>query len=163
MKLNLRQAIKMVAQLREDLNKEQEKISNQFTTPLVVNGESIINNDKLNEVCDSYEQIGKLAGDIITLRNAISNANSENGLTLDSIALQELRKLNRNIESQLENSRYLCSNDVVSGVGVVEKGVIGEEPLLKFVKDNKTQMVNIQNAMDEANNDIEIEVVLETM
>ena len=163
MKLNLRQAIKMVAQLREDLNKEQEKISNQFTTPLVVNGESVISNDKLNEVYDSYGQIGKLADDIITLRNAISNANSENGLTLESIALQELRKLNRNIERQLENSQYLRGNDVVSGVGVVEKGVIGEELLLKFVKDNKAQMVNIQNAMDEANNDIEIEVILETM
>lgn len=163
MQLNLRQAIKLVAKLREDLNKEQEKISNKFTMPLIVNGENVVSRERLSEVEETYANIEKITVDIVSLRNEISQANYDSGIASKNIKLQELRKLSRNIQRQLENARYISGNEVISGVGVVEKGVIKEHYLIDFMKFKEDEMTEIQNSLDEANSSIVIEVDLITV
>ena len=128
-----------------------------------MDGKDVVNEDVKRKAEDSYERSIDLAMDLILLRTSISKANEENGLTMNSIILQELRKLNRIIENQILSTQYNSGTQVVSGVGVVETGIVCREKLEETLESGRKQMKRIQDEMDKANNNIEIEVDLETV
>lgn len=163
MELNLHQAVKLVSQLRTELNEETEKISDRFTVPLTVNGKSAVTEEKEAEALKVYERIGKLTEDLIAIRREISRANNENGLDDLNIHIQETRKLIKSLKYKIQTANmYGGSSDVVSGVGVVEKGIVNLPMLEAYVKSLEYQVDNVQDKLDEKNSKINIELEFKT-
>jgi len=162
--INLRQAIKLVAKLRTELNEELRKIDDSLNVPLSVNGKSAVTEEKEQEANVVYENINDLHEDIVKLRIAISQANSAHGLDDTNIDLQETRKLVKNLKQQLQSATaYGGSSKVVSGVGVVEEGIVRKHHFEGMITYLESDAEACQDRLDEANNDIEIEVELKTV
>lgn len=141
--LSIQQAIFMTSTLREQLNREIDKFQTDYRMPIAVNGKSIVTNEKSERVMHSLNKIEQIKHDITALKTAVHHINSTKKIEYDgakytaSSLLEEL-KLDRQLLNRLRSSIEFGYGQermkTVSGVGVVEEGIIEEERIESYIE-----------------------------
>ncbi|MDO5360502.1 MAG: hypothetical protein Q4E92_06975 [Jeotgalicoccus sp.] len=170
--LTLQEAIFTVSNLRTQLNKEYAKFDTEYRVPIAVNNESIINDNKETEVKNSLKKIEQLKHDITALKVAIHHKNTTGTVTIDdneitaSEVLESL-KLERDIVNNLQNNTSFDYHreriKTVSGVGIVEEGIINEKEVLAYIEALEVKVNRKSMLIDKFNSTETIELSLKTM
>ena len=168
----LQEAIFTVSNLRTQLNKEYTKFDTEYRVPVAVNNENIVNEGKAADVKDSLKKIEQLKHDIITLKAAVHHKNTTGVLTIDdaeytaSEVLESL-KLERDIVNNLQNNTAFGYHreriKTVSGVGIVEEGIINEKEVLEYIEKLEVKVNRKSMLIDKFNSTETIEVNLKSM
>lgn len=170
--LTLQEAIFTVSNLRTQLNKEYTKFDTEYRVPIAVNNESIVNEGKVDNVKDSLKRIENLKDDIIVLKAAVHYKNTTGTITIDdtehtaSEVLESL-KLERDIVNNLQNNTSFDYHreriKTVSGVGIVEEGIINEEEVLEYIEALEVKVNRKSMLIDKFNSTETVEVTLKTV
>ena len=154
MKLTLQQAIFTIS----NLSKKQRRL---LVVPLKVNGKEVFEQAQADEMLKNLSELDLINQDIVTLKDGINVANTENFIENKSLfALLEEVRLKRNILFDLE---YLLKRDttaVENGVGVVQYGVLNKKELAEKFNKLENEVNSLSEKIDSVNAKTEIEVKL---
>ncbi len=161
MKLTLQQAIFTISNLTKKQRRLLDYIRNNYIVPLKVNGKEVFEQTQADEMLKNLSELDLVNQDIITLKDAVNVANSENFIENKSLfALLEEVRLKRDI---LYNLEYLLKQEntkVENGVGVVQYGVLNRKELIEKFNRLENEVNSLSEKIDSVNSKTEIEVKL---
>ena len=161
MKLTLQQAIFTISNLTKKQRRLLDYIRDNYVVPLKVNGKEVFEQAQADEMLKNLSELDLVNQDIVTLKDEINVANSENFIENKSLfALLEEVRLKRAVLYDLE---YLLKRDsisVESGVGVVQYGVLNRKELIEKFNKLENEVNFLSEKIDSINSKTEIEVKL---
>ena len=161
MKLTLQQAIFTISNLSKKQRRLLDLIHDSYVVPLKVNGKEVFEQAQADEMLKNLSELDLINQDIVTLKDGINVANTENFIENKSLfALLEEVRLKRNILFDLE---YLLKRDstiVENGVGVVQYGVLNKKELVEKFNKLENEVNSLSEKIDSVNAKTEIEVKL---
>ena len=161
MKLTLQQAIFTISNLTKKQRRLLDYIRDNYVVPLKVNGKEVFEQNQADEMLKNLSELDLVNQDIVTLKDEINVANSENFIENKSLfALLEEVRLKRSILYDLEYLLKRDSTSVESGVGVVQYGVLNRKELIKKFNKLENEVNSLSEKIDSINSKTEIEVKL---
>ena len=161
MKLTLQQAIFTISNLTKKQRRLLDLIRDSYVVPLKVNGKEVFEQDQADEMLKNLSELDLINQDIVTLKDGINVANSENFIENKSLfALLEEVRLKRNILFDLEYLLKRDSTAVENGVGVVQYGVLNKKELVEKFNKLENEVNSLSEKIDSVNAKTEIEVKL---
>ena len=161
MKLTLQQAIFTISNLTKKQRRLLDFIRDNYVVPLKVNGKEVFEQAQADEMLKYLSELDLVNQDIITLKDGINVANSENFIENKSLfALLEEVRLKRSILYDLEYLLKRDSTTVENGVGVVQYGVLNKKELIEKFDKLENEVNSLSEKIDSINSKTEIEVKL---
>ncbi|PIM75225.1 hypothetical protein [Fusobacterium polymorphum] len=161
MKLTLQQAIFTISNLTKKQRRLLDYIRDNYVVPLKVNGKDVFEQAQADEMLKNLSELDLVNQDIVTLKDGINVANSENFIENKSLfALLEEVRLKRSILYDLEYLLKRDSTSVESGVGVVQYGVLNKKELIEKFNKLENEVNSLSEKIDSINSKTEIEVKL---
>ena len=161
MKLTLQQAIFTISNLTKKQKRLLDYIRDNYVVPLKVNGKEVFEQAQADEMLKNLSELDLVNQDIVTLKDGINVANSENFIENKSLfALLEEVRLKRNILFDLEYLLKRDSTAVENGVGVVQYGVLNKKELTEKFDKLENEVNSLSEKIDGVNSKTEIEVKL---
>ena len=161
MKLTLQQAIFTISNLTKKQRRLLDYIRDNYVVPLKVNGKEVFEQAQADEMLKNLSELDLVNQDIVTLKDGINVANSENFIENKSLfALLEEVRLKRSILYELEYLLKRDSTSVESGVGVVQYGVLNKKELTEKFDKLENEVNSLSEKIDSINSKTEIEVKL---
>ena len=161
MKLTLQQAIFTISNLTKKQRRLLDYIRDNYVVPLKVNGKEVFEQAQADEMLKNLSELDLVNQDIVTLKDEINVANSENFIENKSLfALLEEVRLKRNILFDLEYLLKRDSTTVENGVGVVQYGVLNKKELIEKFDKLENEVNSLSEKIDSVNAKTEIEVKL---
>ena len=161
MKLTLQQAIFTISNLTKKQRRLLDYIRDNYVVPLKVNGKDVFEQAQADEMLKNLSELDLVNQDIVTLKDGINVANSENFIENKSLfALLEEVRLKRAVLYDLEYLLKRDSTSVESGVGVVQYGVLNRKELLEKFNKLENEVNSLSEKIDSINSKTEIEVKL---
>ena len=161
MKLTLQQAIFTISNLTKKQRRLLDYIRDNYVVPLKVNGKDVFEQAQADEMLKNLSELDLVNQDIVTLKDGINVANSENFIENKSLfALLEEVRLKRNILFDLEYLLKRDSTTVENGVGVVQYGVLNKKELIEKFDKLENEVNSLSEKIDSINSKTEIEVKL---
>ena len=161
MKLTLQQAIFTISNLSKKQRRLLDLIRDSCVVPLKVNGKEVFEQAQADEMLKNLSELDLINQDIVTLKDGINVANSENFIENKSLfALLEEVRLKRNILFDLEYLLKRDSTTVENGVGVVQYGVLNKKELAEKFNKLENEVNSLSEKIDSVNAKTEIEVKL---
>ena len=161
MKLTLQQAIFTISNLTKKQKRLLDYIRDNYVVPLKVNGKEVFEQAQADEMLKNLSELDLVNQDIVTLKDGINVANSENFIENKSLfALLEEVRLKRNILFDLEYLLKRDSTAVENGVGVVQYGVLNKKELVEKFNKLENEVNSLSEKIDSVNAKTEIEVKL---
>lgn len=161
MKLTLQQAIFTISNLTKKQRRLLDYIRDSYVVPLKVNGKEVFEETQADEMLKNLSELDLINQDIVTLKDGINIANSENFIENKSLfmLLEEVR-LKRNVLFDLEYLLKRDSTAVENGVGVVQYGVLNRRELVEKFNKLENEVNSLSEKIDSVNAKTEIEVKL---
>ena len=161
MKLTLQQAIFTISNLTKKQRRLLDYIRDSYVVPLKINGKEVFEETQADEMLKNLSELDLINQDIITLKDGINIANSENFIENKSLfmLLEEVR-LKRNVLFDLEYLLKRDSTAVENGVGVVQYGVLNRRELVEKFNKLENEVSSLSEKIDSVNAKTEIEVKL---
>ena len=161
MKLTLQQAIFTISNLTKKQRRLLDYIRDNYVVPLKVNGKDVFEQAQADEMLKNLSELDLVNQDIVTLKDGINVANSENFIENKSLfALLEEVRLKRSILYDLEYLLKRDSTTVENGVGVVQYGVLNKKELIEKFDKLENEVNSLSEKIDSVNSKTEIEVKL---
>ena len=161
MKLTLQQAIFTISNLTKKQKRLLDYIRDNYVVPLKVNGKDVFEQAQADEMLKNLSELDLVNQDIVTLKDGINIANSENFIENKSLfALLEEVRLKRSILYDLEYLLKRDSTTVENGVGVVQYGVLNKKELIEKFDKLENEVNSLSEKIDSINSKTEIEVRL---
>ncbi|QQS87135.1 hypothetical protein [Fusobacterium canifelinum] len=161
MKLTLQQAIFTISNLTKKQRRLLDYIRDNYVVPLKVNGKEVFEQAQADEMLKNLSELDLVNQDIVTLKDGINVANSENFIENKSLfALLEEVRLKRSILYDLEYLLKRDSTTVENGVGVVQYGVLNKKELIEKFDKLENEVNSLSEKIDSINSKTEIEVRL---
>ena len=161
MKLTLQQAIFTISNLSKKQRRLLDLIRDSYVVPLKVNGTEVFEQAQADEMLKNLSELDLINQDIVTLKDGINVANTENFIENKSLfALLEEVRLKRNILFDLEYLLKRDSTTVENGVGVVQYGVLNKKELMEKFNKLENEVNSLSEKIDSVNAKTEIEVKL---
>ena len=161
MKLTLQQAIFTISNLTKKQRRLLDYIHDNYVVPLKVNGKEVFEQAQADEMLKNLSELDLVNQDIVTLKDEINVANSENFIENKSLfALLEEVRLKRAVLYDLEYLLKRDSTSVESGVGVVQYGVLNRKELIEKFNKLENEVNSLSEKIDSINSKTEIEVRL---
>ena len=161
MKLTLQQAIFTISNLTKKQRRLLDYIRDNYVVPLKVNGKDVFEQAQADEMLKNLSELDLVNQDIVTLKDGINVANSENFIENKSLfALLEEVRLKRSILYDLEYLLKRDSTTVENGVGVVQYGVLNRNELIEKFNKLENEVNSLSEKIDSINSKTEIEVRL---
>ena len=161
MKLTLQQAIFTISNLTKKQRRLLDYIRDNYVVPLKVNGKEVFEQAQADEMLKNLSELDLVNQDIVTLKDEINVANSENFIENKSLfALLEEVRLKRAFLYDLEYLLKRDSTSVESGVGVVQHGVLNRKELIEKFNKLENEVNSLSEKIDSINSKTEIEVKL---
>ncbi|WP_336164094.1 hypothetical protein [Fusobacterium polymorphum] len=161
MKLTLQQAIFTISNLTKKQRRLLDYIRDNYVVPLKVNGKDVFEQAQADEMLKNLSELDLVNQDIVTLKDEINIANSENFIENKSLfALLEEVRLKRSILYDLEYLLKRDSTTVENGVGVVQYGVLNKKELIEKFDKLENEVNSLSEKIDSINSKTEIEVRL---
>ena len=161
MKLTLQQAIFTISNLSKKQRRLLDLIRDSYVVPLKVNGKEVFEQAQADEMLKNLSELDLINQDIVTLKDEINVANTENFIENKSLfALLEEVRLKRNILFDLEYLLKRDSTTVENGVGVVQYGVLNKKELVEKFDKLENEVNSLSEKIDSVNAKTEIEVKL---
>ncbi|ALM93358.1 hypothetical protein [Fusobacterium polymorphum] len=161
MKLTLQQAIFTISNLTKKQRRLLDYIRDNYVVPLKVNGKDVFEQAQADEMLKNLSELDLVNQDIVTLKDGINVANSENFIENKSLfALLEEVRLKRSILYDLEYLLKRDSTTVENGVGVVQYGVLNKKELIEKFNKLENEVNSLSEKIDSINSKTEIEVKL---
>ena len=161
MKLTLQQAIFTISNLTKKQRRLLDYIRDNYVVPLKVNGKDVFEQAQADEMLKNLSELDLVNQDIVTLKDGINVANSENFIENKSLfALLEEVRLKRSILYDLEYLLKRDSTTVENGVGVVQYGVLNKKELIEKFDKLENEVNSLSEKIDNVNSKTEIEVKL---
>ena len=161
MKLTLQQAIFTISNLTKKQRRLLDYIRDNYVVPLKVNGKDVFEQAQADEMLKNLSELDLVNQDIVTLKDGINVANSENFIENKSLfALLEEVRLKRAVLYDLEYLLKRDSTNVESGVGVVQYGVLNKKELIEKFNKLENEVNSLSEKIDSINSKTEIEVKL---
>ena len=161
MKLTLQQAIFTISNLSKKQRRLLDLIRDSYVVPLKVNGKEVFEQAQADEMLKNLSELDLINQDIVTLKDEINVANTENFIENKSLfALLEEVRLKRNILFDLEYLLKRDSTTVENGVGVVQYGVLNKKELIEKFNKLENEVNSLSEKIDSINSKTEIEVKL---
>ncbi len=161
MKLTIQQAIFTISNLTKKQRRLLDYIRDNYVVPLKVNGKEVFEQNQADEMLKNLSELELVNQDIVTLKDGINVANSENFIENKSLfALLEEVRLKRSILYELEYLLKRDSTSVESGVGVVQYGVLNKKELIEKFNKLENEVNSLSEKIDSINSKTEIEVKL---
>ena len=161
MKLTLQQAIFTISNLTKKQRRLLDYIRDNYVVPLKVNGKDVFEQAQADEMLKNLSELDLVNQDIVTLKDGINVANSENFIENKSLfALLEEVRLKRSILYDLEYLLKRESTRVENGVGVVQYGVLNKKELIEKFDKLENEVNSLSEKIDSINSKTEIEVRL---
>ena len=161
MKLTLQQAIFTISNLTKKQRRLLDYIRDNYVVPLKVNGKDVFEQAQADEMLKNLSELDLVNQDIVTLKDEINIANSENFIENKSLfALLEEVRLKRSILYDLEYLLKRDSTTVENGVGVVQYGVLNKKELIEKFDKLENEVNSLSEKIDSINSKTEIEVKL---
>ena len=161
MKLTLQQAIFTISNLTKKQRRLLDYIHDNYVVPLKVNGKEVFEQAQADEMLKNLSELDLVNQDIVTLKDEINVANSENFIENKSLfALLEEVRLKRAVLYDLEYLLKRDSTSVESGVGVVQYGVLNRKELIEKFNKLENEVNSLSEKIDGVNSKTEIEVKL---
>ena len=161
MKLTIQQAIFTISNLTKKQRRLLDYILDNYVVPLKVNGKEVFEQAQADEMLKNLSELDLVNQDIVTLKDGINVANSENFIENKSLfALLEEVRLKRNILFDLEYLLKRDSTTVENGVGVVQYGVLNKKELTEIFDKLENEVNSLSEKIDSINSKTEIEVKL---
>ena len=161
MKLTLQQAIFTISNLTKKQRRLLDYIRDNYVIPLKVNGKEVFEQAQADEMLKNLSELDLVNQDIVTLKDGINVANSENFIENKSLfALLEEVRLKRSILYELEYLLKRDSTTVENGVGVVQYGVLNKKELTEKFDKLENEVNSLSEKIDSINSKTEIEVKL---
>ena len=161
MKLTLQQAIFTISNLTKKQRRLLDYIRDNYVVPLKVNGKDVFEQAQADEMLKNLSELDLVNQDIVTLKDEINVANSENFIENKSLfALLEEVRLKRSILYDLEYLLKRDSTTVENGVGVVQYGVLNKKELIEKFDKLENEVNSLSEKIDSINSKTEIEVRL---
>ena len=161
MKLTLQQAIFTISNLTKKQRRLLDYIRDNYVVPLKVNGKDVFEQAQADELLKNLSELDLVNQDIVTLKDGINVANSENFIENKSLfSLLEEVRLKRSILYELEYLLKRDSTSVESGVGVVQYGVLNKKELIEKFNKLENEVNSLSEKIDSINSKTEIEVKL---
>ena len=161
MKLTLQQAIFTISNLTKKQRRLLDYIRDNYVVPLKVNGKEVFEQAQADEMLKNLSELDLVNQEIVTLKDEINVANSENFIENKSLfALLEEVRLKRTVLYDLEYLLKRESTRVENGVGVVQYGVLNRKELLEKFNKLENEVNSLSEKIDSVNSKTEIEVKL---
>jgi len=161
MKLTLQQAIFTISNLTKKQRRLLDFIRDNYVVPLKVNGKEVFEQAQADEMLKNLSELDLVNQDIVTLKDRINVANSENFIENKSLfALLEEVRLKRTVLYDLEYLLKRENTRVENGVGVVQYGVLNRKELLEKFNKLENEVNSLSEKIDSVNSKTEIEVKL---
>ena len=161
MKLTIQQAIFTISNLTKKQRRLLDYIRDNYVVPLKVNGKDVFEQAQADEMLKNLSELDLVNQDIVTLKDGINIANSENFIENKSLfALLEEVRLKRSILYDLEYLLKRDSTTVENGVGVVQYGVLNKKELIEKFDKLENEVNSLSEKIDSINSKTEIEVRL---
>ena len=161
MKLTIQQAIFTISNLTKKQRRLLDYIRDNYVVPLKVNGKEVFEQAQADEMLKNLSELDLVNQDIVTLKDGINVANSENFIENKSLfALLEEVRLKRSILYDLEYLLKRDSTTVENGVGVVQYGVLNKKELIEKFDKLENEVNSLSEKIDSINSKTEIEVKL---
>ena len=161
MKLTIQQAIFTISNLTKKQRRLLDYIRDNYVVPLKVNGKDVFEQAQADEMLKNLSELDLVNQDIVTLKDGINIANSENFIENKSLfALLEEVRLKRSILYDLEYLLKRDSTTVENGVGVVQYGVLNKKELIEKFDKLENEVNSLSEKIDSINSKTEIEVKL---
>ena len=161
MKLTLQQAIFTISNLTKKQRRLLDYIRDNYVVPLKVNGKEVFEQAQADEMLKNLSELDLVNQDIVTLKDELHVANSENFIENKSLfALLEEVRLKRSILYDLEYLLKRDSTTVENGVGVVQYGVLNRNELMEKFNKLENEVNSLSEKIDSINSKTEIEVKL---
>ena len=161
MKLTLQQAIFTISNLSKKQRRLLDLIHDSYVVPLKVNGKEVFEQAQADEMLKNLSELDLINQDIVTLKDGINVANTENFIENKSLfALLEEVRLKRSILFDLEYLLKRDSTTVENGVGVVQYGVLNKKELVEKFNKLENEVNSLSEKIDSVNAKTEIEVKL---
>ena len=161
MKLTLQQAIFTISNLTKKQRRLLDYIRDNYVVPLKVNGKEVFEQAQADEMLKNLSELDLVNQDIVTLKDGINIANSENFIENKSLfALLEEVRLKRAVLYDLEYLLKRDSTTVENGVGVVQYGVLNKKELTEKFDKLENEVNSLSEKIDSINSKTEIEVKL---
>ena len=161
MKLTLQQAIFTISNLTKKQRRLLDYIRDNYVVPLKVNGKDVFEQAQADEMLKNLSELDLVNQDIVTLKDGINVANSENFIENKSLfSLLEEVRLKRSILYDLEYLLKRDSTTVENGVGVVQYGVLNRKELMEKFNKLENEVNSLSEKIDSINSKTEIEVKL---
>ena len=161
MKLTLQQAIFTISNLTKKQRRLLDYIRDNYVVPLKVNGKEVFEQAQADEMLKNLSELDLVNQDIVTLKDGINVANSENFIENKSLfALLEEVRLKRAVLYDLEYLLKRESTRVENGVGVVQYGVLNKKELIEKFDKLENEVNSLSEKIDSINSKTEIEVKL---
>ena len=161
MKLTIQQAIFTISNLTKKQRRLLDYIRDNYVVPLKVNGKDVFEQAQADEMLKNLSELDLVNQDIVTLKDGINVANSENFIENKSLfALLEEVRLKRSILYDLEYLLKRDSTTVENGVGVVQYGVLNKKELIEKFNKLENEVNSLSEKIDSINSKTEIEVKL---
>ena len=161
MKLTLQQAIFTISNLTKKQRRLLDYIRDNYVVPLKVNGKEVFEQAQADEMLKNLSELDLVNQDIVTLKDEINVANSENFIENKSLfALLEEVRLKRAVLYDLEYLLKRESTRVENGVGVVQYGVLNRKELMEKFNKLENEVNSLSEKIDSVNSKTEIEVKL---
>ncbi|MFC2423560.1 MAG: hypothetical protein ACFNPZ_05930 [Fusobacterium polymorphum] len=161
MKLTIQQAIFTISNLTKKQRRLLDYIRDNYVVPLKVNGKEVFEQNQADEMLKNLSELDLVNQDIVTLKDGINVANSENFIENKSLfSLLEEVRLKRSILYELEYLLKRDSTSVESGVGVVQYGVLNKKELIEKFNKLENEVNSLSEKIDSINSKTEIEVKL---
>jgi len=120
--------------------------------PLKVNGKEVFEQAQADEMLKNLSELDLINQDIVTLKDGINIANSENFIENKSLfALLEEVRLKRSILFDLEYLLKRDSTTVENGVGVVQYGVLNKKELAEKFNKLENEVNSLSEKIDSVN------------
>ena len=161
MKLTIQQAIFTISNLTKKQRRLLDYIRDNYVVPLKVNGKEVFEQNQADEMLKNLSELDLVNQDIVTLKDGINVANSENFIENKSLfALLEEVRLKRAVLYDLEYLLKRDSTTVENGVGVVQYGVLNKKELIEKFDKLENEVNSLSEKIDNVNSKTEIEVKL---
>ena len=161
MKLTIQQAIFTISNLTKKQRRLLDYIRDNYVVPLKVNGKEVFEQAQADEMLKNLSELDLVNQDIVTLKDGINVANSENFIENKSLfALLEEVRLKRSTLYELEYLLKRDSTTVENGVGVVQYGVLNKKELIEKFDKLENEVNSLSEKIDSINSKTEIEVKL---
>jgi len=161
MKLTLQQAIFTISNLTKKQRRLLDFIRDNYVVPLKVNGKEVFEQAQADEMLKNLSELDLVNQDIVTLKDGINVANSENFIENKSLfALLEEVRLKRAVLYDLEYLLKRENTRVENGVGVVQYGVLSRNELMEKFNKLENEVNSLSEKIDSVNSKTEIEVKL---